>query len=138
MPEAIAQAPTLSRPWSQVASLPRLVATVGGCGFIKPAPGTWGTLAALVPVWIWWQLAPVPWHHTGLLIGVLTVSLLGVWAANACIQTTGIQDPGPVVIDEVAGVWTTLLFISPAVVRYHQTLAHLRAGAPAAWMGCDG
>lgn len=117
MPEVAATpAPAHVQSWSQVALLPRLLATVGGCGFIKPAPGTWGTLAALIPVWLWWQLAPVTWYVPGLLVGVLLVSLIGVWATNACIHATGIQDPGQVVIDEVAGVWTTLLLIPPAVV----------------------
>ena len=117
MPEAAATPAQLHvQSWSQVALLPRLVATVGGCGFLKPAPGTWGTLAGLVPVWLWWQLVPIEWYFPGLLVGVLLTSLLGVWAANACIRSTGIQDPGQVVIDEVAGVWTTLLFIPTAVV----------------------
>ena len=117
MPEsASTAAPVQVHSWSQVALLPRLVATVGGCGFLKPAPGTWGTLAALPPLWLWWQVVPVAWFFPGLLAAVLLSSLIGVWAANACISATGIHDPGQVVIDEVAGVWTTLLFIPPAVV----------------------
>ena len=117
MPEAVAN-PALAdaQCWSRVTLIPRLVATVGGCGFIKPAPGTWGTLAALLAVWLCWQVAPLSWYFPGLLAATSTVSLVGVWAANACIRATGIQDPGPVVIDEVAGVWTTLLLIPPAVI----------------------
>ena len=43
----------------------------------------------------------------------LVVTLIGVWAANAYMAVAGEHDPGPVVIDEVAGQWLTLL---PAAV----------------------
>jgi phosphatidylglycerophosphatase A len=40
----------------------------------------------------------------------LLVFLIGWWAAERYIKGSGIADPGPVVIDEVAGQWLTLLF----------------------------
>ncbi|MDZ7825217.1 MAG: phosphatidylglycerophosphatase A [Gammaproteobacteria bacterium] len=37
-----------------------LVATGFGAGLLRPAPGTWGTLAGLPLVWLLAQLATVP------------------------------------------------------------------------------
>lgn len=79
----------------------RLVASGFGSGFVPGAPGTAGALLGLllgVPL----LLAP-----PGVLaLGVLLVSLLGLWA----IRTARIEgDPGWVVIDEIAGQWVALL-----------------------------
>jgi len=77
------------------------VASGFGSGFVPGAPGTAGALLGLllgVPL----LLAP-----PGVLaLGVLLVSLLGLWA----IRTARIEgDPGWVVIDEIAGQWVALL-----------------------------
>ena len=84
----------------------RLVASGGGTGWLRPAPGTWGSLAALLagaglmqgPAWL-------------LPAGVLAAALGGLWA----IPRAGVTgDPGWVVIDEVAGQWLTLLGLGRA------------------------
>lgn len=72
--------------------LPRLVASLGGVGFLKPAPGTWGS-AAVLPLVLggpWLCLAAA---------AVLTVA--GVWAVSR-LQDSG-TDPPWVVVDEGAG-----------------------------------
>ena len=95
------------------------VATFFGAGLGKPGPGTWGSVAAT----LLWAIAAI-WLHVspqGLLIllltGIVLSVALGVPAATIAARESGRHDPGFVVIDEVAGVWITLLF-SPADWRH--------------------
>ena len=71
--------PGLKTRWAWVAG------TFFGAGLMKPGPGTWGSVAALV---LWWVLA-----HAGTIVA----------------RETGREDPGHVVLDEVAGQWITLI-----------------------------
>ena len=98
------------------------VATFFGAGFGKPGPGTWGSVAATL---IWFGVSKIgePAHsvnayfvapyQVGLLIftliGIILSIALGVPAATIAARESGRKDPGFVVIDEVAGVWITLL-----------------------------
>lgn len=86
----------------------RLVATVFFLGLIRPAPGTWGSLAAL-PAAYGLHLAGGP---ALLAICIVAALVLGVWAANAEARRTGRHDAGEIVIDEVAGQWIALLPVS--------------------------
>ncbi|MEM9796630.1 MAG: phosphatidylglycerophosphatase A [Pseudomonadota bacterium] len=81
-----------------------LVATVGGVGKLRPAPGTWGSVAALPLAWLAIQGGPV-------LFTVLTVLLLpvGYWATRRVTRGQTDHDPSEVVIDEVLGQWIALL-----------------------------
>ena len=86
----------------------RLIATFFGAGLLRPAPGTWGTLAAL----------PVAWglHVLGgfwlLALATVLAFLLGWWVTIQ--ETRGMADPDPseIVIDEVAGMWLALWPVS--------------------------
>ena len=80
-------------------------ATWFGCGFIKPAPGTWGTLGAL-PVGL---LIFAQWDFAGLYAATILITAIGYWVARSFEKQTGIHDSKMVVIDEVAGMWITLL-----------------------------
>jgi phosphatidylglycerophosphatase A len=87
------------------------VATFFGAGLGKPGPGTWGSVAATL---IWTATAlllhPSPQWLLGFTIAGIAVSIaLGVPAATIAARESGCKDPGFVVIDEVAGVWITLL-----------------------------
>jgi phosphatidylglycerophosphatase A len=90
------------------------VATFFGAGLGKPGPGTWGSAAAVI---LWgaagWGLHPSP---QGMLVvlccGIALSLLLGIPAASIVARESGREDPGFVVIDEVAGQWITLL-LSP-------------------------
>ena len=92
------------------------IATGFGSGYLKPAPGTWGSLAGLVA----WLLlvggmrgagkAFAPWL---LLAAPLALALLAVWAADRVVTETGQKDPAFIVADEWVGLWfalTPLLF----------------------------
>ena len=80
---------------------------------MRPASGTWGSLAAAV---IWWFLVPpVLWIQVALVAGVAGV---GVWAAHQLEQLTGKNDPGLIVIDEVAGQWLALVGCGPVLWQF--------------------
>lgn len=84
-----------------------LLATWFGAGHLRPAPGTWGTLAAL-PFALGLHLAG---GFGALAAGTLAVFGLGWWVAA---RLTGAADPDPsaIVIDEVAGVFLALWPVS--------------------------
>ncbi|HLB06214.1 MAG TPA: phosphatidylglycerophosphatase A [Alphaproteobacteria bacterium] len=91
-----------------------LIATWFGVGLLPKAPGTWGSLSALLYAWVIQTVAgPV-----GLAVAFALVFPLGVWAANAYARLKGERDPGAVVVDEVAGQWLTVLVMPPDLVLY--------------------
>jgi phosphatidylglycerophosphatase A len=81
------------------------IASGFGVGLAPKAAGTFGSLAALVPWWLW--LRPLPLAHYALVLVVAFA--LGVWASHWVIRRTGIEDPGVVVWDEFVGQWIALL-----------------------------
>jgi|688.fasta_scaffold90607_3 phosphatidylglycerophosphatase A len=83
--------------------LPMLVATMGGIGRLKPAPGTWGSLIVLPAA----LLGPMP----ALLLGIL-VTLIGFYAVRQVLRETPDQDPGWIVVDEAAGMLIALAGLS--------------------------
>jgi len=88
------------------------VATFFGSGLLKPGPGTWGSIAAVL-LWAAFVLLAHPPAITLLVvltIGIAISLLLGVPAATTVARESGHEDPGFVVIDEVAGQWIALLF----------------------------
>ncbi len=86
-----------------------MVATFFGAGRLRPAPGTWGSLAAAL---LWWLLAshlpPAARLPVILVLVVLTVAI-GIPAATLEERGCGGHDPSHVVIDEVAGQLVTLI-----------------------------
>ena len=85
---------------------PEVVLVCGfGSGFSPLAPGTAGSLMAVV-LW-WWCLAPL-----GVLLQLLIVVIvsgLGVWLIERVQTRYQVKDPGAIVIDEFAGQWIVLL-----------------------------
>lgn len=88
------------------------VATFFGFGLLKPAPGTWGSGAAVLLWAIFGVFAhPQPNILLGVLIAGIVISIaLGVPAATIAARESGRKDPGFVVVDEVSGQWIALLF----------------------------
>lgn len=79
--------------------------TFFGSGLVKPAPGTWGSLAGLaigIPMVQGLSLF-------GFMGAIVIVSLFGTVAINRVEQISGIHDAPEIVIDEVAGMWIALL-----------------------------
>jgi len=82
------------------------LATWFGSGFLLPAPGTWGSLAALpFGLFILW-LGDVQ----TLTIALFLTIILGLWSTKKFQQETKTHDSKMIVIDEVAGQWIPLLF----------------------------
>jgi phosphatidylglycerophosphatase A len=80
-----------------------------GAGFSPRAPGTVGSLAALLPWWFFLRELSLPMY-----LAVLTVGFgIGVWASHWAIRETKIEDPSLVVWDEYIGMWIALL-MAPA------------------------
>ncbi len=80
-----------------------LISTVFGLGRLRPAPGTWASLVALILGMGLFHLSF--WALFG---ATLAATALGLWACRASLAPG--QDPSEVVIDEVAGQWLALLF----------------------------
>lgn len=87
----------------------KLFATVFGVGYLKPAPGTWGSLAALPLFWLVNVFLGGP---VAALVATIIVTLVGWWAIKRATDGTDNHDPSEIVIDEVAGQWVALLPVS--------------------------
>ncbi|QYZ71263.1 phosphatidylglycerophosphatase A family protein [Neotabrizicola shimadae] len=84
----------------------RLVATVFGIGYLRPAPGTWGSLAAILLAWAVDRYL----GFVALAVLTLAVTALGFWACAQELRDRPGADPGEIVVDEVAGQWLAFLF----------------------------
>ena len=80
-----------------------------GAGLSPKAPGTIGSLVALLPWWLWLRGLPA-WHYA-LVLGCAFA--LGVWAADWVIGKLERQDPQVVVWDEFVGLWLALFLAPP-------------------------
>lgn len=83
----------------------KIIATVFGVGHLRPAPGTWGSFAALVLAYAIYQLGGF-WVFAAATIAVIP---LGYWATQAMTADMPDHDPSEIVIDEVAGQWIALM-----------------------------
>ncbi len=82
------------------------IATFFGVGRLRPAPGTWGSLAAILLGWAIVRAAGFP----ALCVATLLATAAGFWSCAAYLKDRPGDDPSEVVIDEVAGQWLALLF----------------------------
>lgn len=89
-------------------TLASVIATVGGIGYLRPAPGTWGSLAALPLAYGLHQLGGFPLLATATLI----CTVIGIWATAEMTKGQSNHDPSEIVIDEVAGQWLAIWAIS--------------------------
>jgi phosphatidylglycerophosphatase A len=87
-----------------------LTSTFFGIGLLPFAPGTWASLAAL----------PIAWYlmtHFGLFALVaagVALFLIGIWPATIYERRTSTNDPGAIVIDEVAAQLLVLTAVPPS------------------------
>jgi phosphatidylglycerophosphatase A len=84
-----------------------------GSGFSPLAPGTMGSLVGLVS---FVPLARLP--LTVVISGVVVVTIGGIIAADHVARLLQMKDPGVVVIDEVVGMWITLLGVPPTPASF--------------------
>lgn len=91
-----------------------LIATWLGSGLLPKVPGTWGSLAAL-PFAAALSWLGGPWLLAG---AAVLVFLIGIWASEVYARRLGREDPGSVVVDEVAGQWLTLVPVALQLEYY--------------------
>ncbi len=109
------QAPTNLAPGTPRTRWAWLVATFFGAGHLRPGPGTYGSVAAV----LLWFVAAHAFHPSplALTIGTTAAALLaiaiGIPAATIVARESQREDPGHVVIDEVAGQLIALIAIPP-------------------------
>lgn len=88
-----------------------LVATYFGIGRMGPGPGTWASAAT---VGLWWgvtRFIPASWQTGVAILLAALVILIGIPAATQAARAAGREDPGFVVIDEVAGQLISLIAV---------------------------
>jgi len=77
-------------------------------GMIPKAPGTWGSLAALLP-WLLIRDLPLPTY----LAVLAAIFVVGFFAAGSAEKILDQPDSGAIVIDEILGMFITLT-LAPA------------------------
>ena len=92
-----------------------LLATFFGAGYLAPGPGTYGSVAAVL---LWYAaahaLAPSPTTLAiATAIAALIITAIGIPASTIVAREAGREDPGFVVIDEVAGQLFALILMRP-------------------------
>ena len=81
------------------------IATIFGIGYLRPAPGTWGSLFAII-------LAILIVEFFGVIefiFALLSISIFGWWATSVYLKQIKTKDPSEVVIDELVGQWIAVL-----------------------------
>ena len=107
-----------------------LIATFFYAGHLRPAPGTWGSLAALPAAWVIYVLTG-PW---GLVVGAVLSYVIGVWATGVETKGKDDHDPKEIVIDEVCGQWIAMLPIAFGAANNDVAITALWPGWIAAFL----
>lgn len=86
--------------------------TVLKVGYLPIAPGTWGSLAALL---IWYVIIE---HISSIaLIALIVIILiLGIYTSSITENNIAQKDPSIIVIDEWVGQWIALLFLPKSLL----------------------
>ena len=88
------------------------LATCFKIGHLPIAPGTWGSLVAIIGWWLWLQyLDPLVF-----IVLIIVIFTIGVFTTNIIIDHTCEKDPSRVIIDEVAGQWLGLLILPDGIL----------------------
>ena len=90
------------------------IATIFGIGYLRPAPGTWGSLFALILAILLVKIFGI----TGFILALLSISAFGWWATSVYLKQIKTKDPSEVVIDELIGQWIAVLPIAIAVFYF--------------------
>ena len=86
-------------------SIPHVMATFFGSGVLRPASGTWGTLAGWIVFCLLGDCFSIPvW------ISIITATFfIGAWASGITGKDIGVHDHSSIVIDEVFAIWLVQL-----------------------------
>lgn len=91
-------------------SIVKFIASAGGAGYMPFASGTWGSLVAALIYWFFFPSSDVINLCVTLLVTVLSVPV-----STAAEALYGKKDDGHIVIDEVVGMWLSVLFLPRTV-----------------------
>ncbi len=92
----------------------KLISTGLGFGYLKPFPGTWGTVPGII---ICYFLFPLGLAYQFAALGFFFV--LSVWASSKAEKIFG-HDSKKIVIDEIAGITLTMMVVpNPNDWRYY-------------------
>ena len=97
---------TSTRKPSIVDSVAVVVATGLGAGYSPIAPGTAGSAVGVILFWL-----ASAWPLAAQVAGTVALFFGGVAASGRLAELLGKKDPGRAVIDEVAGMWVSLLML---------------------------
>lgn len=89
----------------------RALAIFFGVGLLRPAPGTWGSLVAVLLGLLITRYLGFP----ALVVATAAVTAAGFWAVARELADRPGDDPAEFVIDEVAGQWLALIFPAAAL-----------------------
>lgn len=85
-------------------SIAMALGTFFGIGFLPGAPGTYGSLAAILVIYL---IQPgTLWLGIMLIFAIVA----GIWCGSV-VESGGRKDPSEFVLDEVAGQWLTFIFL---------------------------
>ncbi|MBH67917.1 MAG: phosphatidylglycerophosphatase A [Rhodospirillaceae bacterium] len=90
------------------------IATLGGVGWIRWAPGTWGSLFGLI---VGWQLNGL-FGNIILVVCCCGLFFAGVWACTRYSFLTRTKDSSDCVIDEFIGQLLIVCFIPQDIIFY--------------------
>lgn len=83
-----------------------------GSGLPTKAPGTFGTLAAML---VWYLLLKDCGFYIQLSV-IIIGFLAGIYICQQCAKDLGVHDYGGIVWDEWIGLWITYLFLPQGVI----------------------
>lgn len=86
--------------------------TVLKIGYLPIAPGTWGSLVAVV---IWFLIIESTSTIT-FITAIIIIFILGVYTSSITERHLAQKDPSIIVIDEWVGQWIALLFIPKSLL----------------------
>lgn len=110
--------------------LARLIGTVFYVGYMKPAPGTWGSLIALPLGFLIFQIGGIWLFLFAIIIGFFK----GWWATELMTKGRENHDPSEIVVDEVVGQWIAIAPVFYAAWRLEIDVTLLWPGWLAAFL----
>ncbi len=90
----------------------KITATALGAGYSPFAPGTAGAIVGCIALWLLEKYNIISTTNTPLIfIGlILITTVMGIIATDKLEEEWG-KDPSKVVLDEVIGMWITMMFV---------------------------
>ena len=79
-----------------------------GSGLAKKAPGTWGSLVAVI----------IAWFITPSLLTIIIAAAVGVYICTVAAKALNDDDPSCVVFDEWVGMWIALWALPHHLIWY--------------------